>query len=102
MVEIILSISIFVNIVSFLYIRWLLRGYNTLVEDIESINEMILEFTLHVKSIYELEMFYGDQTLSSLMEHGKQILDRLENLDLLEEEYDNDDQAEAEEAAKEN
>ena len=61
---------------------------------------MIFEFTAHVKGIHDLEMFYGDQTLSGLMEHGKQILDRLENLDLLEEEYDNDDnQAETEEAA---
>ena len=98
--EIILAGSVILNVVLFLYIRWFLKGYASLTSDIQIINEMIFEFTAHVKGIHDLEMFYGDQTLSGLMEHGKQILDRLEDLDLLEEEYDNDDnQAETEEAA---
>jgi hypothetical protein len=100
MIETLLAGSIILNVILFMYIRWFLKGYANLTNDIQTINQMIFEFTAHVKGIHDLEMFYGDQTLAGLMEHGKQILDRLEDLDLLEEEYDNDDdQAETEEAA---
>jgi len=100
MIEILFTISAIINVILFLYIRWFLRGYANLTKDIQTINEMIFEFTAHVKSIHDLEMFYGDQTLAGLMEHGKQILDRLEDLDLLEEEYDNDNnQTDTQEAA---
>ena len=102
MTETILAISVVINIILLLYIRWFLKSYAILVKDIEAINDMIINFTVHVKSIYELEMFYGDQTLSSLMEHGKQILDRLQDLDLLEEDYDNNNETEAEKATQEN
>jgi hypothetical protein len=100
MIEALLAGSIILNVILFMYIRWFLKGYASLTNDIQTINQMIFEFTAHVKGIHDLEMFYGDQTLAGLMEHGKQILDRLEDLDLLEEEYDNDDdQTETEEAA---
>ena len=41
-------------------------------------------------------MFYGDQTLSSLLEHGKQLTNILENVDLLEENDTEEDTTEEE------
>ena len=38
---------------------------------------------VHKKTIYEMEMFYGDENLRSLMDHASQISDRLTGLDLL-------------------
>ena len=45
-----------------------------------------------MKSVYELEMFYGDDTLSSLLEHGKQIVEKLEDIELLGENDEDDDE----------
>ncbi len=63
--------------------------YTSLVEDIYAINEVILKFSEHLKSVYELEMFYGDETLSSLMKHAKQIVEKVEELDLITENDEN-------------
>jgi len=83
-------ISFLVNIFLLLYARWLIKSYSVLIEDISSINEMVLKFTEHVKSVHELETFYGDETLNSLLQHGRELVDKIGNLDLLtEDEEDN-------------
>ena len=51
--------------------------------DMLQINNLILEFSSHLKSVYELEMFYGDETLKSLMDHASQLSINLQNLDLI-------------------
>ena len=63
--------------------------YASLVEDIYAINEVILKFSEHLKSVYELEMFYGDDTLGSLMKHAKEIVQKVEELDLITENDEN-------------
>ncbi|MBL18272.1 MAG: hypothetical protein CMC82_00375 [Flavobacteriaceae bacterium] len=65
--------------------------YRSLTEDITSIQEMIQGYLNHLNSIYELEMFYGDQTLSSLLSHGKELIEKLEGIDLLEPEEEDDE-----------
>ena len=47
------------------------------------IYENISEYVSHLKSIYELEMFYGDETLGSLLDHGKQIMEELEGVETI-------------------
>ena len=81
--EVLFLISFLVNIIFVFYTKWLLRNYASTIEDIYKINESILDFTEHVKEVYELEMFYGDETLHSLMQHAKQIAFEIEELDLI-------------------
>ena len=59
------SLSVVINIFLMFYIRWLLQSVK------------------HIKSIYELEMFYGDETLKSLMDHGTQLSSQLEKIDFI-------------------
>ena len=90
--EILLSISVIINIVMVLYVRWVLNNYKEVVLGLENIGNLIAEYVIHLKSVYELEMFYGDDTLSSLLEHGKQIVEKLEDIELLgENDEDNDE-----------
>jgi hypothetical protein len=42
---------------------------------------MVDEFTEHVRSVYEMETFYGDQTLHGLLQHGSQLIEDLEKFD---------------------
>ena len=75
--------SLVINIVLLLYVRWLLKSIVIINQDVEDASILIDNFSNHVKGVHELEMFYGDETLSSLMEHSRQIVERLENIDFL-------------------
>ena len=44
--------------------------------------DMISSYSEHLKKVYGMEMFYGDETLGALMEHTRTLVD------ILEEEYD--------------
>lgn len=76
-------VSSIVNLLAFLYIRWLLKVMATINQDIDGVSLLIRDFAEHTKSIYELEMFYGDETLKALMEHASQISRQLSDLDLV-------------------
>ena len=80
--DILLIVSFSLNVLFLFYIRWILKMYTSLVEDIYAINEVILKFSEHLKSVYELEMFYGDDTLNSLMKHAREIVEKVEELDV--------------------
>ena len=88
-------VSASANIFFLFYVRWLLVFVRDMNEDIGSLNSLILTFTAHVKSIYELEMFYGDETLKALLEHGTELSSKLEDMDfLLDDDLSEEDQEE--------
>ena len=65
------------------YIRWLLKTMESMNEDAEDISVMISDFANHTKSVYELEMFYGDDTLSGLLEHARAVVSSIEEVDFV-------------------
>ena len=65
--EIVLVISIMINILLVFYTKWVLNNYKELTIAVDDIGELIAQYVIHLKSVYELEMFYGDQTLSKLI-----------------------------------
>ena len=78
-----LVFSSIVNIGLLLYARWLIKILQTKEEETTAISEPIAEYVAHVKSVHDLEMFYGDQTLTSLMQHGKELVLQIEDLDYI-------------------
>ena len=40
-------------------------------------------FTNHLQSIYEMEMFYGDETLGGLIEHARSFNEQMETFDFI-------------------
>ncbi len=76
-------VSSCINLLAAFYVRWLIKSIAVINEDMENVSTIIAEFTSHVKSIHDLEMFYGDQTLKSLMDHADAVADRLRDLDLV-------------------
>ena len=83
MIEVMFAISLLFNLFLILYARWLLSNYKGLVEMVDVTGEKITEFLIHLKSVYELEMFYGDQTLSGLLDHGKSLMLQLEEIEMI-------------------
>ena len=76
-------LSCSVNLIALFYVRWLIKTITVINEDVEELTVIVSDFAAHTKSVYELEMFYGDQTLESLMNHASQLSEKLTNLDLI-------------------
>jgi hypothetical protein len=83
MLETILVLSIAVNIVSFLYARWLIKMIKVGEEDVSGVAELISQYVSHVNSVHEMEMFYGDPTLAALISHGKELVEKIDTLDYI-------------------
>jgi|TARA_R100000081_G_C4741201_1_gene129005 hypothetical protein len=62
-------------------------------EELVSLIDIIKNFSTHLNSVHELEMYYGDETLRHLMRHAGEIINIFDTYDLLlkEEEYAEED-----------
>ncbi len=87
----ILTLSIILNVGLFAYARASIVRLLSVSEELGDLHTMVSAFASHLKSVYELEMFYGDETLRHLLRHSNEIVSSFENYDLLLEEDDNDD-----------
>ena len=94
-------ISFLINVLLLFYARWLIKTISVINEDVENLTEMMIDFTTHTKSIYELEIYYGDDTLQSLLEHAKMLTERLQDLDLVLNVDDDEEKGEELEISKE-
>ena len=72
--SIFIVLSFLVNIILVWYCRKLTKQFLFFSDNIENLEIYLETFDSHLKSIYELEMFYGDDTLEGLIEHSKQLL----------------------------
>lgn len=79
MIELLLVFSILINIVLWLYCRFLIQNLNNLVESAKDMSVMFMGFKDHVEGLHETEMFYGDASLQNLIEHSKFVLEEIEN-----------------------
>ena len=79
MVEIILLLSILLNIFLMWYARNTLSNLLYLSDNLGLLYEVISAYNLHLKEVYELERFYGDPTLSYLLEHTNAVREELES-----------------------
>lgn len=94
MIELFLVISVVVNIVFIMYSRWLIKILKTREDDVNELADDVAKYVGHVKGVHDMEMFYGDQTLQSLIEHGTQMIQKVEGFDFL---LNQEDTAEEEE-----
>ena len=85
--EIILSATLFasvvVNIGMILYARAVMSRLLFVSEELGDLQTMIDSFAKHVKSVYELEMFYGDATLEHLLNHAVSFNEQLETFEFI-------------------
>jgi len=75
--------SLSLNIVALFYVKWLLKTIQAINEDVINLSDMLGDFSNHISSVHEMEMFYGDQTLTGLLEHGNDLVAALGELDLI-------------------
>jgi hypothetical protein len=66
---ILLAVSIAFNIVLFRLVFWQSKDLTMVSDNIGDLIEIINNYRQHLKKVYELEAFYGDETLKFLLEH---------------------------------
>lgn len=95
-----LVLSVGLNALLLWYIRQTLKRLLFASENFAWLMSSIRDFSEHLQSLHELEMFYGDTTLGHLIEHSKQLVEDMKSFEeiytLLEDEPDDGKEEETE------
>ena len=65
-----LAASVGVNVVFYWLIREQSSRLSVIADNTDDLIEMVNGFRSHLKAVYSLESFYGDETLKGLMDHA--------------------------------
>ena len=76
--EILLGFSVLVNVLVIWYIYKLLRNLINVEDEFMEIRTKLIEFATHLRGINRVESFYGDPTITALVEHMKRLADDIE------------------------
>ena len=74
-----LFISVGCNILAFYYIRDLLGRLGWLTQNMANLTELLQGFQTHIKGVYELEKFYGDNDIKVLVQHTSDLIEVIED-----------------------
>ena len=99
-----LYISLLVNIGLILLIRLKINEVDEVRDDTMALLNKINNFSNHVENLHELESFYGDQVLQGLINHSKEIIndiidiqEKYDDVEVTVETYDEEESTEKEE-----
>ena len=73
-VPFLLYLSIVINLVLVWFSIKCVKNANNIEDDLDEIMDKTDSFVDHLENIYELEMFYGDETLQGMIDHSKQLV----------------------------
>ena len=99
-----LILSVVLNVALVAYARALILRLVSISEELRDLESMIGAFSEHLQAVYELESFYGDETLQALLEHAISFNEQMDTFDFIisltqEEEIDDNETEEEEENA---
>jgi hypothetical protein len=75
MIYFILTLSILINIGLLWYTRTILKKFVFLSENIDELFHNLSQYSHHIEALYEMETYYGDETLERLIKHSKHIVE---------------------------
>ena len=101
MIEFLLIFSVLVNCLFIWYIIRLISRFINFQDMLEDFVVRLEEYEGHIDAIYNLETFYGDETLRNLLSHSKNIVEESHGfrnfvLQVEEEELDEEDEEDEE------
>ena len=76
--EILLGFSVIANAAMMWYIYKLIRNLIYIEDEFQEIRTKLIEFATHLKGINKVESFYGDPTITALVEHMKNLASDIE------------------------
>ena len=75
--SIVLAVSLIFNGLMYWYSRQLTQKLSFIYDNIGDVSELITNYRTHLKSVYSMDMFYGDETLQQLIRHSKDVIDSI-------------------------
>jgi len=94
MIEILLGVSIVINLLLAWYIVQLLKRFLTFQDEIDDFVEKLTEYEGHIDIINNLERFYGDETLANLSRHSKDLVKECKELRfIVRDDYEDDEES---------
>lgn len=78
---VLLFISVIINGFLMWYIRTTLKKLLFISENFSFLKKAIQIFSKHLKGIYQLETYYGDETIKFLFEHSRELLKIIKDFD---------------------
>jgi len=79
----VLSLSVLLNIGILAYTRAVIVKLLSISEELGDLQRMVNSFAHHLKIVYELDSFYGDETLRGLLEHAISFNEQMETFDYI-------------------
>ena len=73
--------SVGLNILLIWYANRLAKELLFISDNIGDFLGVLHEYSEHTKGLYELELFYGDDTIKGLIEHTRFVLDEIEKFE---------------------
>ena len=73
-----LIISLLLNVFLVWYIYTLLKKLLFVSDNIGGFLEGLENFSEHLESVYNMETYYGDETLERLLEHSRELVKEIE------------------------
>jgi hypothetical protein len=79
----VLTISVFFNVALIIYTRGAIIRLLSISEELGDFQQMVNAFAKHLKAVYELDMFYGDETLQGLLDHAVSFNEQLDTFEYI-------------------
>lgn len=72
-----LILSVGANILLLWYIRKMLGNLLAVSDNMGNLVEDLSSYQIHLQSLYEMEMYYGEPTIKELIIHSRQITEHI-------------------------
>lgn len=76
-----LVVSVAINVLLLWYIRKMLSKLLYVSDSIGSLLVTAKNFSNHLDGLHAMEMYYGDETLGSLIKHSKQVIEDIKEFE---------------------
>mgnify|MGYP003627077565 FL=1 len=76
-----LALSIIANLGLFIYARAAIVRLISVSDELADLQIMVNSFAHHLQSVYELDSFYGDETLRGLLDHAISFNEQMETFE---------------------
>ena len=97
MIYALLALSVSFNVLMVWYATKLLGTMRFVQENAEAIQVISEDFKEHLDAVNQMEMYFGDETLSELLKHAEHVSNQISTLnEILEDDAEEDEEQEKE------
>jgi len=97
MIYALLALSVSFNVLMVWYATKLLGTMRFVQENAEAIQVISEDFKEHLDAVNQMEMYFGDETLSELLKHAEHVSNQISTLnEILEDDAEKDEEQEKE------